>query len=89
MCIRDSLYPFKKTIAKGSQWDEAIENIDIGGPSMIRSAAKNHKDVSVLVDPSQYKEFLEERNKGELNDSYKAKLAFEAFQHTADYDTAI
>ncbi|MDC3069611.1 bifunctional phosphoribosylaminoimidazolecarboxamide formyltransferase/IMP cyclohydrolase [Prochlorococcus sp. AH-736-D21] len=84
-----NLYPFKKTIAKGSQWDEAIENIDIGGPSMIRSAAKNHKDVSVLVDPSQYKEFLEESKKGELKESYKAKLALEAFQHTADYDTAI
>ena len=84
-----NLYPFKKTIAQGSKWEDAIENIDIGGPSMIRSAAKNHKDVSVLVDPKQYKEFLEERNKGELNESYKAKLAFEAFQHTADYDTAI
>ena len=56
---------------------------------MIRSAAKNHKDVSVLVDPSQYQDFLEERKKGVLKDSYKAKLALEAFQHTADYDTAI
>ena len=84
-----NLYPFKKTVEQGCKWEEAIENIDIGGPSMIRSAAKNHKDVSVLVDPSQYKEFLEERNKGALNESYKAKLAFEAFQHTADYDTAI
>ena len=56
---------------------------------MIRSAAKNHSDVSVLVDPSQYQEFLEERKKGSFNESYKAKLAFEAFQHTADYDAAI
>ncbi len=84
-----NLYPFKKTVEQGSTWEDAIENIDIGGPSMIRSAAKNHKDVSVLVDPSQYQEFLEERNKGRLNQSYKAKLAFEAFQHTADYDAAI
>ncbi len=84
-----NLYPFKQTIEHGSKWEDAIENIDIGGPSMIRSAAKNHKDVSVLVDPSQYQKFLEERNKGSLNESYKAKLAFEAFQHTADYDTAI
>ncbi len=84
-----NLYPFKKTIDQGAKWEDAIENIDIGGPSMIRSAAKNHKDVSVLVDPSQYEEFLEERKKGELNESYKAKLACEAFQHTADYDTAI
>ena len=84
-----NLYPFKKTIDQGSKWEDAIENIDIGGPSMIRSAAKNHKDVSVLVDPSQYQNFLEESKKGELKDSYKAKLALEAFQHTADYDTAI
>lgn len=84
-----NLYPFKKTVEKRSKWEDAIENIDIGGPSMIRSAAKNHKDVSVLVDPSQYQKFLEERKKGELKESYKAKLAFEAFQHTADYDTAI
>ena len=84
-----NLYPFKKTIEKGSKWEEAIENIDIGGPTMIRSAAKNHKDVSVLVDPSQYEEFLEERKNGGLSELYKAKLAFEAFQHTADYDAAI
>ena len=84
-----NLYPFKKSVEKGCKWEEAIENIDIGGPSMIRSAAKNHKDVSVLVDPSQYKEFLEEYEKESLNEAYKAKLAFEAFQHTADYDIAI
>ena len=84
-----NLYPFKKTIEKGSMWEDAIENIDIGGPSMIRSAAKNHRDVSVLVDPCQYQEFLEESKKESLNAEYKAKLAFEAFQHTADYDTAI
>ncbi len=84
-----NLYPFKKTIEKGSKWEDAIENIDIGGPSMIRSAAKNHKDVSVLVDPSQYQEFLEKSKTGGLNEAYKVKLALEAFQHTADYDTAI
>ncbi len=84
-----NLYPFKKTVDQGAKWEDAIENIDIGGPSMIRSAAKNHKDVSVLVDPSQYQNFLEESKKGKLKDSYKAKLALEAFQHTADYDTAI
>ena len=84
-----NLYPFKKTVELGSKWEDAIENIDIGGPSMIRSAAKNHEDVSVLVDPNQYQEFLEERKKGALKESFKAKLALEAFQHTADYDTAI
>ena len=84
-----NLYPFKKTVEQGSKWEDAIENIDIGGPSMIRSAAKNHEDVSVLVDPNQYQEFLEERKKGALKESFKAKLALVAFQHTADYDTAI
>ena len=84
-----NLYPFKNTVEMGSKWEDAIENIDIGGPSMIRSAAKNHKDVSVLVDPSQYQKFLEEIKKGVLNEEYKAKLALEAFQHTADYDAAI
>ena len=84
-----NLYPFKKKTEAKCSWDEAIENIDIGGPSMIRSAAKNHKDVFVLVDPSQYKDFIEKNQKGTLNEEYKAKLAFEAFQHTADYDTAI
>ena len=84
-----NLYPFKKKTEAKCSWDEAIENIDIGGPSMIRSAAKNHKDVFVLVDPIQYQDFLEKNKEGKLNEEYKAKLAFEAFQHTADYDTAI
>jgi len=84
-----NLFPFIYSVDEGAIWEDAIENIDIGGPSMIRSAAKNHKDVSVLVDPSQYQNFLQEIKKGKLNDSYKAKLALEAFQHTADYDTAI
>ncbi len=84
-----NLYPFKKKTEEKCSWEEAIENIDIGGPSMIRSAAKNHKDVFVLVDPSQYKDFLEKNKEGTLSEEYKAKLAFEAFQHTADYDTAI
>jgi len=84
-----NLYPFKRTVEKGSEWEDAIENIDIGGPSMIRSAAKNHKEVSILVDPSQYHEFLEESKKEKINEAYREKLALEAFQHTADYDTAI
>ena len=56
---------------------------------MIRSAAKNHKDVSILVDPNQYKDFIEENRKGYLTEDYRAKLAFMAFQHTADYDATI
>ena len=83
-----NLYPFKKKIEDECSWEDAIENIDIGGPSMIRSAAKNHKYVSVLVNPNQYNDFIEENQKG-LNIEYRAKLAYEAFQHTADYDSAI
>ena len=84
-----NLYPFKKKVEEECSWEDAIENIDIGGPSMIRSAGKNHRYVSVLVDPIQYDEFIEENEKGSLNEEFKAKLALEAFQHTADYDTAI
>ena len=84
-----NLYPFKKKVEEKCSWEEAIENIDIGGPSMIRSAAKNHADVAVLVDPNQYKDYIEEIKKGPLNKDFKTKLAFEAFQHTASYDSAI
>ena len=84
-----NLYPFKKKIANNCCWEEAIENIDIGGPSMIRSAAKNFTDVAVLVNPNQYKDFIQEIKKGPLKQAFKTKLAFEAFQHTASYDAAI
>ncbi len=84
-----NLYPFKKKVEEQCSWEEAIENIDIGGPSMIRSAAKNHDDVAVLVDPNQYKDYIKELKEGSLKKEYKIKLAFEAFQHTASYDTAI
>ena len=84
-----NLYPFKKKVEEQCSWEEAIENIDIGGPSMIRSAAKNHADVAVLVDPNQYEEYIAEIKKGPLNKEFKTKLAFEAFQHTANYDNAI
>ena len=84
-----NLYPFKKKIEQKCSWEEAIENIDIGGPSMIRSAAKNHKDVAVLVKSTQYNSFIEELSKGVISNEFKTKLAFEAFEHTASYDTAI
>ncbi len=84
-----NLYPFKKKVEEQCSWEEAIENIDIGGPSMIRSAAKNHADVSVLVDPDQYDNYIDEIKKGPLSKDFKTKLAFEAFQHTASYDSAI
>ena len=84
-----NLYPFKETIAKPDvTWDDAIENIDIGGPTMVRSAAKNHKDVSILTSPNQYDEFLVALDQGKVSE-LRPRLAQEAFQHTAEYDTAI
>jgi len=84
-----NLYPFKQRIEANCSWEEGIENIDIGGPSMIRSAAKNHHDVSVLVNNDQYEKFIQELRKGTLTSSYKTELALRAFEHTASYDAAI
>ena len=84
-----NLYPFQKKIEGNCTWEEGIENIDIGGPSMIRSAAKNHQDVSVLVNHNQYDKFIDELRKGSLTNSYKTELALKAFEHTASYDAAI
>ena len=84
-----NLYPFKETVAKPDvTWDDAIENIDIGGPTMVRSAAKNHAHVSILTNPSQYGEFLVALDQGKVSE-LRPKLAQEAFQHTSEYDTAI
>ena len=84
-----NLYPFKETVAKPDvTWDDAIENIDIGGPTMVRSAAKNHAHVSILTNPTQYGEFLFALDQGKVSE-LRPKLAQEAFQHTAEYDTAI
>ena len=88
-----NLYPFKETIAKPNvTFDEAIENIDIGGPSMVRSAAKNHKDVAVLTNPNQYGIFLDAL-KGNISsvtvEQLRSQFAVEAFRHTAEYDAAI
>ncbi len=84
-----NLYPFQKKIQENCTWEEAIENIDIGGPSMIRSAAKNHEDVSVLVDPNQYEEFIEKLISKSIDNSYRTELALKAFQHTTNYDASI
>jgi phosphoribosylaminoimidazolecarboxamide formyltransferase/IMP cyclohydrolase len=88
-----NLYPFKETVAKPDvTFDEAIENIDIGGPSMVRSAAKNHKDVTVLTNPNQYGIFLDAL-KGNISsvtvEQLRSQFAVEAFRHTAEYDAAI
>jgi len=87
-----NLYPFEATVAKqGVQLAEAIENIDIGGPSMIRSAAKNYESVTVVVDPADYDVVLENMrdNKGETTLKLRERLAIKAFVRTADYDRAI
>ncbi|HTT07539.1 MAG TPA: bifunctional phosphoribosylaminoimidazolecarboxamide formyltransferase/IMP cyclohydrolase [Gammaproteobacteria bacterium] len=87
-----NLYPFEQTIAKaGCTLDEAVENIDIGGPAMIRAAAKNHRDVAVIVDPADYRAVLEEMtaNQGALSKESRYSLAIKAYEHTARYDAAI
>lgn len=86
-----NLYPFKETISKpGVQFEDAIENIDIGGPSMVRAAAKNQERVTVVVNPQRYGEVLEVlREKGEVPFGVRKRLAAEAFAHTAEYDLYI
>jgi phosphoribosylaminoimidazolecarboxamide formyltransferase / IMP cyclohydrolase len=86
-----NLYPFQATIADpDSRLEDAIENIDIGGPAMLRSAAKNHAAVAVVVDPADYPQVLEEvRATGEVSASTRFALATKAFAHTAAYDGAI
>ena len=88
-----NLYPFKETVSKPDvTFAEAIENIDIGGPSMVRSAAKNHRYVAVLTNPNQYGIFLDVLNGNTSSikvEELKTQFALEAFKHTADYDTAI
>ena len=84
-----NLYPFQATVAKeGVTWADAIENIDIGGPTMVRSAAKNHAHVSILTNPEQYDIFVEALKDGSVDDM-RPQLALEAFKHTAEYDAAI
>lgn len=86
-----NLYPFKQTILKGHvELEEAIENIDIGGPSLLRAAAKNHQDVTVVVDPDDYLVVLDELHGcGEVSFETRFKLAVKAFEHTAHYDALI
>jgi phosphoribosylaminoimidazolecarboxamide formyltransferase/IMP cyclohydrolase len=87
-----NLYPFEKTTQKKNvALSEAIENIDIGGPSMLRSAAKNYRSVAVICNPARYKEVLRElkANNGMLSDTILRNLAVEVFQRTAHYDNAI
>ena len=87
-----NLYPFKETVAKPDvTLSDAIENIDIGGPSMVRSAAKNYKDVAVMTNPHQYGIYMDSI-KGNISikpETLRKQFMLEAFKHTAEYDTAI
>ncbi|CAG8957769.1 hypothetical protein HYFRA_00000107 [Hymenoscyphus fraxineus] len=85
-----NLYPFKDTIAKiNVTIPEAVEEIDIGGVTLIRAAAKNHGRVTILSDPADYPEFLQELEKGEVSERSRNLYALKAFEHTADYDASI
>ena len=89
VCV--NLYPFRQTIAKeGVSLEEAIENIDIGGPSMVRSAAKNWQDVTIVCDPADYDKVLEEiRSEGNTRKETRLALSAKAYTHTAEYDCCI
>ncbi|CAM3797268.1 bifunctional phosphoribosylaminoimidazolecarboxamide formyltransferase/IMP cyclohydrolase [Rheinheimera salexigens] len=87
-----NLYPFAETVAKpGCSLEDAVENIDIGGPTMVRAAAKNHKDVTIVVNASDYAKVIKEmqQNNGATNHSTRFSLAISAFEHTAQYDGMI
>ena len=84
-----NLYPFEETVASGANYDECVEQIDIGGPSMVRAAAKNHPSVAVVTSPQQYGDVVEAVNNDGFTLEQRKHLALEAFSHTARYDTAV
>lgn len=86
-----NLYPFynKVSSSSGITFEDGIENIDIGGPAMIRAAAKNHKDVLVVVDPNDYSALLEYLKGDQVDQIFRRKLAWKAFEHVASYDSAV
>ena len=86
-----NLYPFEATVARGASWDDTIENIDVGGPAMIRAAAKNHDSVTVIVEPADYEAVILELVAGDglTTMETRRKLAAKAFARTASYDAAI
>ena len=84
-----NLYPFTATVASGASPDECVEQIDIGGPSMVRAAAKNHPSVAVVVDPERYSDVLAAVKGGGFTLAERTALAAQAFQHTAAYDVAV
>ncbi|MFI6015475.1 bifunctional phosphoribosylaminoimidazolecarboxamide formyltransferase/IMP cyclohydrolase [Streptomyces sp. NPDC051243] len=84
-----NLYPFRETVASGASPDECVEQIDIGGPSMVRAAAKNHPSVAVVTSPARYGDVLAAVRDGGFDLTTRKRLAAEAFQHTAAYDVAV
>ncbi|MGH3754025.1 MAG: bifunctional phosphoribosylaminoimidazolecarboxamide formyltransferase/IMP cyclohydrolase [Pseudonocardiaceae bacterium] len=84
-----NLYPFEATVASGAGFGECVEQIDIGGPAMVRAAAKNHASVAVVVDPAAYADVLHAVRSGGFTLAQRRALAVAAFQHTADYDIAV
>ncbi len=84
-----NLYPFRETVASGAAPDEIVEQIDIGGPAMVRAAAKNHQSVAVVVDPAAYDEVLEAVRRGGFELEERKRLAAAAYAHTAAYDVAV
>ncbi|MDJ0340551.1 bifunctional phosphoribosylaminoimidazolecarboxamide formyltransferase/IMP cyclohydrolase [Streptomyces sp. H10-C2] len=84
-----NLYPFEETVASGASPDECVEQIDIGGPSMVRAAAKNHPSVAVVTSPERYADVLAAVQDGGFDLTQRKRLAAEAFQHTAAYDVAV
>lgn len=87
--VVNNLYPFEAMLQQGKDEATMIENIDIGGPSMIRAAAKNHKDVAIVVDPSDYDTVIQGLKEGKLDIEFRKQLAAKAFSHTAYYDGMI
>ncbi|MCQ4623402.1 bifunctional phosphoribosylaminoimidazolecarboxamide formyltransferase/IMP cyclohydrolase [Corynebacterium sp. CCUG 70398] len=84
-----NLYPFSETADSGASFDEVVEMIDIGGPSMVRAAAKNHPSVAVVVDPSRYSEVIDAVRGGGFDAAQRRQLAADAFTHTAIYDSEV
>ena len=84
-----NLYPFRQAVASGAGFEECVEKIDIGGPAMVRAAAKNHASVAVVTDPAEYGAVIAAAGKGGFEDGERLRLAAKAFAHTAAYDAAV
>ena len=87
--VVSNLYPFTQTVASGASPDECVEQIDIGGPSMVRAAAKNHPSVAIVTSPERYADVLAATSAGGFTLEQRKQLAAEAFVHTASYDVAV